>query len=154
MECPWSQRVSQLIDEELSPNETAETRIHLSACEHCRQAYDDFVQLQRELRGHNFQMDPSARKRVLRKAFASSAPPFWKRSVMLPVPVMGLILLAVVALGLWLALRRPQTPGFPTVRMIPSQKEAETFDLTRFDHGKRATIEKVKQTETSQGTMK
>lgn len=154
MDCHWSQKVSQLIDEELSPEQAAETRIHLSECEDCHQAYDDFVQLQQELRGHDFQIDPFARERVLRKAFASHAPPFWRRKVALPVPVMALMLVAVVCLGLWLAFRRPQTPELPTVRTIPAAKTPQTFDLTRFDHGKRATIEKVKQTETLPGTMK
>ena len=152
MDCPWSQKVSQLIDEELSPPEVAETTIHLSACEQCQQTHDDFLRLRNSLKAHDFQLAPFAKERAMSSVARSRSEPFWKRTIAVPVPVMVTMFIAIIALALWVSFRRPQTNGLYTVR-IPADKEigSRTFDLSRFDHGERATIAKVKQAENSQG---
>ena len=150
MECNFTQKVSQLIDRELSPEDEAATRMHLVACEHCQQAHDEFLRLQRELRAHEFQPDPFAKRRVLA---LSTSEPFWKRRIAVPIPLVATMLLVVFVLALWISFGRPQTSRLHTVRIATDEEAGtrETFDLSKFDHGERATITKVRKSETSQG---
>lgn len=151
MDCNFTQKVSQLMDRELSPDEAAATRMHLAACEQCQQTHDDFLRLRNELKAHDFQLAPFAKEHAMTKVVPSRSEPLWKRRIAVPVPVMVTMLIAIIALALWLSFRRPQTNGLHTVRVPAKEPGNRTFDLSKFDHGERATIAKVKQAEISQG---
>ncbi len=152
MECSFTQEISQLIDRELSPEDAAATLIHLDTCERCQQAHDDFLRLQRGLRSHYSPYHPFAKQRLLTKA-VSPTQPFWKRRIAVPFPLVATTLVAIIVLALWIGFRGPQPTSLHPARIAAADKAGteDTFDLSRFDHGERATIAIVKKAEISQG---
>ncbi len=151
MSCPWAEKIALLVDDELTPAETASVGAHLAECSACRQAQTDFLQLRRELKDYELHPDAFAPQRALRKILATEDRPVWRRRVSVPVPVMAALLVLLTTLGLWLgslrASRPPEATGggrrLPTLSEPPAGVAPGGFDLTRFDRGERAALYKV-----------
>jgi anti-sigma factor RsiW len=150
MNCHLMEKVSQLIDGELSPAEAATTRAHIAVCEECQRTRADFLRLQREIKSCDLQLEPFATTRAMRTVFGARAAPFWKKRIAIPIPVMAMLLISMVAMGLWGGfLRSHPSRQTPKVRPAPAEaKPQHPLDLSRFDHGERAVVIKVRQTET------
>ena len=154
MNCDFTEKISQLIDDELSEEEAKGARAHLATCVACQSIHEDFLRLRSEIKSYDATSDLIAQHHALRRILASDKPPFWKRSIALPVPAFALLLMAVVSLGLWLAFLRPSTSTKTeknTERVLtapaPAQKDAQgALDLARFDRGERASIYKTRRT--------
>ena len=71
MNCDWTEKISLLIDGELSHEETAALQKHLQSCADCRNAQEDFLLLRREIGSYEFELDPRAQQQALQNIFAS-----------------------------------------------------------------------------------
>lgn len=65
MSCEFTEKVSLLIDGELSPAELHEVERHLLACAECRQARADFVNLRQQITAYPVLVDINAQRRAL-----------------------------------------------------------------------------------------
>ncbi|HKR58183.1 MAG TPA: zf-HC2 domain-containing protein [Pyrinomonadaceae bacterium] len=151
MDCPLMEKVSQLIDGELSSSEAATTRAHITVCEACQRAHSDFQRLQREIKASDVQLETFTTDRAMRKVLGALEVPFWRRRIAVPIPVLAMLSISIVAMGFWGGFLRSQTAGTQTAKVRPAPAEAkpqDTLDLSHFDHGKRATVIKVSRTET------
>jgi predicted anti-sigma-YlaC factor YlaD len=152
MNCDFTEKISQLIDDELSEAEAQGVRQHLASCESCQRAHEDFLSLGSAVKAYAAAPDLIAERRALRQIVASDHRPFWRRNVALPVPAFVLLLIAFVSLGLWTTFRR--MPTSTNIQKNPEkvltapaplpQGSQGAFDLARFDHGERASIYKVR----------
>ncbi|MDT4953350.1 MAG: hypothetical protein QOJ02_1488 [Acidobacteriota bacterium] len=157
MDCHFTEKISLLIDGELGEEEAKETAAHLSTCDACQRAHDDFLLLRREINSYASEPDMLAQRRTLRRILVAEKPPLWRRNIRLPVPAFALLLAAVIALGTWLVLMRQTAPAQAEAETKPGKvltKPAPTqdaLDLARFDRGERAAIYKVRRA--SQGDV-
>jgi predicted anti-sigma-YlaC factor YlaD len=151
MDCDQIENVSHFIDGELSKEEAVSFQAHLDACAICRQVQKDFLSLKQEIKAYNFNLDPFATQRVLNEIVRSRYPTLWRRRIAVPIPLMAGLLLALLTLCVWMVSHQLKTRPSPAVKTtIPvthSKPEEAGFDLTRFDHGERASIVKIKKTE-------
>lgn len=76
--------------------------------------------------------------------------PFWRRRIALPLPAFALLLITVVALGIWITSLRRNSPAQAEIQPTkvpavpaPSPESVGGMDLTRFDRGERAAVYKV-----------
>jgi len=150
MNCEFTEKVSQLVDGELEREEAERLSAHVAGCALCQKAQADFLLLRREIRAYEPTLDSITERRALSKILASESVPLWRRSVAIPAPVFALLVLAVMAFGVWSA----------ASMLIGGTGHAETrkehvepphagapesgIDLARFDGGGRAFIYKAK----------
>lgn len=155
MNCHFTEKVSLLVDGELGEEEAKELNAHLLTCKDCRLSHADFLRLRSHLRAYSSAPDSLAQRRALSRILSSKNPPPWKRSIRLPVPAFALLLVAVIALSLWLiSVRQPgqatsqaETRPVKIVAMPAASRDPEdALDLARFDRGERAAIYKVRRT--------
>lgn len=152
MECKFTEKVSLLIDGEVTGDDARQIQSHLSACSMCQQAKEDFLLLRQEIQ--NYQRDPdlSAQRQAIYNIVGAERTPFWRRKIALPVPAFALIFLLFVALSLWVAgLRATKSPQPAATIQPPESQEkppasAKAYDLSRFDKGERAVIYTTKRT--------
>lgn len=155
MDCEWTEKVSALVDEELSEEEASGLREHITLCEICRRAETDFIILRRELKSYtSSELRADALSHTLERILDSEKIPLWKKRIALPVPALALVLLTLVLLGAWLASARWQKGRTSAVEAVreektiappaPAASYADEVDLARFDHGGRAVIYKVR----------
>ncbi|HEX8072809.1 MAG TPA: zf-HC2 domain-containing protein [Pyrinomonadaceae bacterium] len=71
MSCELIERVSLLVDGELSPGEAGAVERHLGVCAECRQAHADFLSLRHELSAYTATLDPLASRRALAEVLAA-----------------------------------------------------------------------------------
>lgn len=154
MDCDFTEKISQLIDDELSEEEAKDVSSHLATCEACRRAHEDFLRWRGEIQSYAAAPDLIAQRQALRRIVASGKPSPWKRRIALPVPAFALLLIAVVSFGIWAAFlrQRPATkteknPERVLTMPAPARQDARgVLDLARFDRGDRATLYKVRRT--------
>jgi anti-sigma factor RsiW len=149
MDCEQMERVSQLIDGELTDEEAAAMSVHLAACQICSQAHADFLRMRNEITVDDFQLEPFAKERALRDVRASLNPPIWRKRISVPVPTMAVLLIALVGSVLWSLMRFSRVPADQGVNVkrvtpYPYRQSQDVFDLSRFDHGDRVAIQKIK----------
>ena len=158
MDCEFTEKVSLLLDAELTREESLRVTDHIRACPACRQAEEDFLRLRREIKAYDFQPQPSAQAGVLARILHAEKPSLWRRGVNVPLPLMASLLAIIIALGVWsAALRRaveqPAAPSNPTpVQTHPQQAvvgDGGDLEFSHYDHGERAAIYKVHRTETA-----
>jgi hypothetical protein len=151
MDCDQIEKVSHFIDGELSKEEAVGFQAHLDACAICRQVQKDFLSLKQEIKAYNFNLNPFATRRVLGEIVHSWRPTLWRRRIAVPIPLMAGLLMTLLTLCAWMVSQRPKMRPSPEVKTtipVTDRKPAEAgFDLTRFDHGERASIVKIKKTE-------
>jgi predicted anti-sigma-YlaC factor YlaD len=154
MDCEFTEKVSLLLDAELTETEALRVKEHIAACAACRQAEEDFLRLRRELKAYDFRPQPFAQAGMLARILDSERRPLWRRDITLPLPVLACLLALVVALAVWtVALRRAisieqgKSAQEKSIAAPPSQPdvvEKGGVDFSRYDHGERAAIYKVR----------
>jgi anti-sigma factor RsiW len=143
-------------DGELAPEALADARLHLSECAACRRTEAELLRLRRALKRTVAQHEPPPElvRRVEALTGARRAHQLWQMRISLPAPVFALLLVAALLVGLGGAsLRRArqseQSASSPTRQTTaPVETAPDSLDLARFDHGGRATIYKVRRTQT------
>jgi hypothetical protein len=155
MNCDFSEKVSLLIDRELSPSEVEQMRKHLTVCQVCQQVEQDFLGLGHQIKSYEFDADPTAQRQTLWKVLASQSVPLWRKKIAVPAPVFALALVALLAFGAWSMFVRTtyQSPVQLDRRIgsVPAEGTANTepgtLDLSRFDRGERAILYKEHRSE-------
>ena len=156
MDCEFLERVSLLVDGELSREESDRVREHIAACAVCRRAEQEFLLLRRQIRSYNPAPGAYDRASALRKITER----WWEKKIALPVPVFATAVLLVLAFVTWSLAARPPAaaPGAKQVAR-PTQPKTSSAgapvegqpSFLRFDHGERAVIYKARRTES--GTL-
>lgn len=155
MNCDFSERVSLLIDRELSPLEAEQIREHLTGCRICQQVEQDFLGLRHQIKSYEPDTDPIAQRQTLWRVLASQNVPLWRRKIALPAPVFALVVVALVAFGAWSVFVRT---NYQQTRQLDKRvskapveatanAEAGAMDLSRFDRGERAILYKERRSE-------
>lgn len=131
MKCEHSIKVSEMLDNELSKNESEALAEHLEQCADCRAAEKDFQFLRREIRGL-----------AVDRASVSAEVSVLRRRILVPVPALVSALLIIVVLTVLLIL---PDPGPETRRSRTAPHVAEGLgsgSLARFDGGGKTLIYK------------
>lgn len=71
MNCNFTEKVSSLIDGELSPSEVREVERHLMNCGECQQMRADFLNLRSQIAGFETSLQPTVQNRALKKILAT-----------------------------------------------------------------------------------
>lgn len=144
MNCDFAEKISMLIDGELSAEEIERMQAHLDGCEDCRKLEKDFLFLSRQIK------EPSAdfaNERFLPvKGSRKNPTPIWRKRIFLPLPAFGLIVLILLGFAGWSLFAR-FAGNAPKIaenqnQNLPKQKAASAneYSLARFDTGARAEI--------------
>ncbi len=136
MKCEYAEKVSQLIDGELSEVDAREIENHVAHCAECSALKTDFLLLRVELRESSstktYELPPLETK------------PIWKRSVSVPAPAFVVLLLAFLTTVSFLAYSYLGKDEVAVENKIkaPQRKEKPRSETTleRFDLGGRAEI--------------
>jgi hypothetical protein len=168
MDCKEFREILDLyIDDELSADASTSARIHRNECSLCRMAEGQLLQLRRGLKEVVAKHEPPPKlveqvRRLSRSRWsrwiiggASSGVqidrPFWKTRIAIPAPAFALLMLAIGTFAI-LALRlysgRENEPRSTTTlneKQPSSPRDKGTADLSRFDHGGRASLYKTPQ---------
>lgn len=146
MNCEFTEKVSSLIDGELSAEESELFRTHIAGCASCEAAREDFLLLRREIKDSAFIYVPGKGARQaekLRDGF------IFGRKITLPAPVFGALLLTLFVLSGWLISsklkRSEQIITANAIESSPSteydeQKSSNAESIAKFDGGGRAEI--------------
>ncbi|HET6972923.1 MAG TPA: zf-HC2 domain-containing protein [Pyrinomonadaceae bacterium] len=71
MNCSFTEKISSLIDGELSPAEAREVERHLVGCNECQEVRADFLNLRSQLAGFETSLEPAVQNRALKKILAT-----------------------------------------------------------------------------------
>ena len=74
MNCTFTEKISSLIDGELSATEAREVERHLLGCNDCQQVRADFLNLRSQIAGFETSLAPAVQNRALRKILTTRAP--------------------------------------------------------------------------------
>src|ERR1041384_7676343 len=70
MSCSFTEKVSSLIDGELSATETREVERHVLSCSECQQLRADFLNLRSQITSFETSLEPQVQNRALKKILA------------------------------------------------------------------------------------
>ena len=73
MNCDWAEKVSLLIDGELSPQDARAAEGHVETCAACRRAKEDFLVVRGQINSYPVAADREATRRALEKVLAAAA---------------------------------------------------------------------------------
>lgn len=150
--CELTEKISQLIDGELTPEESSPVRAHLLVCPICRAAHTQFLELRARLQTTETPIDINRQVQVLNTLLATEKKPAWQSPFFVPWPaVVGLVLVSFLGGVIVQAIINPSDtqPRVPEKQIQPVAKtpssRAENRRFARFDHGERAELLVIKQ---------
>jgi hypothetical protein len=148
MNCQYTEKISLLVDGEMSADEILNVEAHLANCADCEVLKNDFLFFRRQIKESTRQMTATAD--ILPNQKLKNKKYLWQRQVSIPVSAFALIMIALAAFGVWSAFSRFGRSGNNPVAKItkesasPEKKSAppeqNEFSLARFDKGGRAEI--------------
>ena len=71
MNCSFTEKISSLIDGELSTSEAREVERHLVGCTDCQQVRADFLNLRSQISSFETSLEPAVQNRALKKILAT-----------------------------------------------------------------------------------
>ena len=71
MTCSFTEKISSLIDGELSTAEAREVERHLIGCNECQEVRADFLNLRSQLAGFETSLQPAVQNRALKKILST-----------------------------------------------------------------------------------
>src|SRR5262249_2077123 len=71
MNCSFTEKISSLIDGELSTTEAREVEHHLIGCSECQEVRADFLNLRSQIAGFETSLQPAVQNRALKKILAT-----------------------------------------------------------------------------------
>lgn len=171
MDCKEFREILDLyVDQELSPDALGAAHIHLNECHSCRKVERQLLRLRVALKLTVSQHQPPpdlahAVQRITQRRWLGSPGirsetandtdasrgrhPLWRENIQLPVPVFALLFMGLVTLGILLLQTRVPKPGERVSNRAASttpvgvRPSIEATELSRFDHGGRASLYKV-----------
>ena len=146
--CGFAERISLLIDGELTADESVQAREHLAGCQTCQKLQEEFLFLRQEIK------EFVPRKLQLKEPEIEVFPPkkarIWSRKISLPVPVFAAFVLILALLSGWNFLFNDSYDEGSTIVRMPVEKsdveenrgskEKNEMTLAHFDRGERAEI--------------
>ncbi|HEX5732490.1 MAG TPA: zf-HC2 domain-containing protein [Blastocatellia bacterium] len=153
MDCEFLERVSLLIDGEMSREESERVRAHITSCAVCSRAEQEFLIVREQIRSYKPAAGGYNRDRALREITER----WWEKKIALPVPAFAFAVLLMLALVTWLLLARPsatapgagqEVTGTPQIKSPAKEMPVDSQpSFSRFDHGARAVIYKARRTD-------
>jgi len=71
MNCSFTEKISSLIDGELSTTEAREVERHLIGCNECQEVRADFLNLRSQIAGFETSLEPAVQNRALKKILST-----------------------------------------------------------------------------------
>ena len=136
MNCSFTEKISSLIDGELSTSEAREVERHLLGCSDCRQTRADFLNLRSQIAGFETSFEPTVQNRALKKILSTRRAPAprlrWSFGTQAIAFAMLLIVAAIIGLLMYQSSNTrtndqhlaAQTPT-PVPSVSPEQKQAD-----------------------------
>jgi len=171
MDCKEFREVLDLyVDQELSPEALSAAHLHVNECHSCRKVERQLLRLRTALKVAVTQHQPPTdlanaiqgitRRRWLEFRGSSSETAndtgasrrrhsLWRKNIRLPMPIFALLFIGTVTLAILLLLAKVPKPhetvSNRTATTTPSglRPSIEATELSRFDHGGRASLYKV-----------
>jgi hypothetical protein len=75
MSCSFTEKISSLIDGELSQAEARDVERHVLSCSECEQVRADFLSLRSQIAGYESSLEPTVQNRALKKILAPESRP-------------------------------------------------------------------------------
>lgn len=103
MDCDFDKKLALLHDNELAEGEAAAVRAHLETCASCRAAWEQVCELGAALRAEGDTLpppSPAEQLAALTEILSSARAPLWRRRVAVPMPVLGGLVAATMALAI------------------------------------------------------
>lgn len=147
MNCGFAEKVSMLIDGELSESESRQVKAHIADCAECGKLEKDFLFFREQIKESAVDFVAGRMKTLI-------SPPekrfplwkIWKKGISLPVPVFAVFILILAGLSVWLIssnFNRTEQSAVENPVSNSSAKAENTPDgisIARFDKGGRAEI--------------
>lgn len=138
MKCEFSEKVSMLIDGELSEADSKEVKTHINECEDCRNLEKDFLFFRQQIKG-------SLNDEIENEQFVyKEKKSFFDMKISIPAPVFSLLILLLVGGIVWFFLlsanqdvNAEKNQDKITFPIISSKDETS---LARYDKGGKAEI--------------
>jgi anti-sigma factor RsiW len=146
MNCSFAEKVSMLLDDELSLMEIESIRAHIADCSECRNLEKDFLFFRQQIKTSVSDFSDTGEVKVSPFPIRKQTP-VWSRWISLPVPALALFAFALVCLGAWIASSRFSRNSIDTAMQAPVNNAApkkenppSEISLARYDNGGRAEI--------------
>jgi negative regulator of sigma E activity len=127
MDCNYTEKISALIDGELSPVETNELELHVLSCAACREAKADFLSLRSQINDFPVSFEPVAQRealaRILGKNKGVASGPGWRWVFNPAVAGVAAMLIVAVVIGLLLYPRTKPTTQTPEEVVADNQRK-------------------------------
>lgn len=141
MNCKYAEKVSVLIDGELSETESKEIKLHIAGCMVCQDLEKDFLFFRRQIK------TPAANEFDQRENARQKKTTFFEKQITLPAPVFSLfilIFLGTIAGYLYSSVNPFQKETVAKKPLEIKDLKQENFkngtSLARYDKGRKAEI--------------
>ncbi|HNG93932.1 MAG TPA: zf-HC2 domain-containing protein [Acidobacteriota bacterium] len=150
--CELTEKISQLIDGELAPEETSRVRAHLLVCPICRAAHSQFLELRASLHTAETPTDFNRQVQALKTILATDKKLTWRHPLFIPWPAtVGLVLISFLGgitfqsvINLKGSQSRVSEKRIQPVANPPAAR-GENRPFARFDRGERAELLVIRQ---------
>lgn len=149
--CEFTAQVSELVDEELSSEETERITQHLEFCSACRDAHQSFLRSREQIRSYESVPDERVQERALAAIINRRGTSLWRGSMLVPLPAAAVFVIVMIGLIVWSVLAgaaKRHINDQSVNRITPPaagdvQNDAPgAADIARFDRGERLVIYK------------
>lgn len=151
MNCNFANKVSMLIDGELSAAESERVRTHLAGCAECQHLEKDFLFFREQIKESAADFSETEKFQIPTIPIRKQTP-FWNKWISLPAPIAALFVFALFGLGTWLILSSFRQISNDSAIKNPvintsskPENQSNEVSLARFDRGGRAEIYVVPQ---------
>ena len=138
MSCSFTEKISSLIDGELSQAEAREVERHVLNCSQCEQVRADFLNLRSQIARYESSLEPTVQNRALKKILGPRRSAGWRWAFATPAVAFATLLIAAAIIGLlfyrskWQSKRaqqsettaQVQTPAPAPSASVEKQKQA------------------------------
>lgn len=122
MDCDFAELLSPFHDNELAEDRAAVLRVHLETCAACRAELQALVDLGAALRAERDAVpapNPAEQLGALTEVLTSARAPLWRRRVAVPVPILGGLVAATLALVVVVTAAARDRPASPAPPLDP-----------------------------------
>lgn len=146
MDCDFAEKVSMLIDGELSAAEIESVRKHIAVCAECQSLEKDFLFFRQQIKTSVSEQNTVEQVKIA-SASVGKKTRFWGERISLPVPVLAVLALVLLCFGAWVISSRFGRTSVETATQTPVKKPApktantpSEVSLASYDAGGRAEI--------------
>src|SRR5262245_61474332 len=108
-DCEYSEKVSELIDGALEPEEIDRVKWHLRTCAACSEMHQSFLETRAQLKALGStlttRIDQRARNVIINAG--QGRPSIWNRTIRIPIPVAAVLMAVMFGLVIWIVASGP-----------------------------------------------